>query len=45
MAESLKILDKFSLEVEKLNKDIEILSLTDNENGIKFEYIIEDNKV
>ena len=45
VAESLKILDKFSLEVEKLNKDIEILSLTDNEDGIKFEYIIEDNKV
>ena len=32
-------------EIEKLNKNIKILSLTDNEDGIKFEYVIEDMRV
>ena len=45
VAENLKILDNFNAEIEKLNKNIKILSLTDNEDGIKFEYVIEDMRV
>ena len=45
VAENLKILDNFNVEIKKLNKNIEILSLTDNEDGIKFEYVIEDMRV
>ena len=45
VAENLKILDNFNAKIEKLNKNIKILSLTDNEDGIKFEYVIEDMRV
>lgn len=45
VAENLKILDNFNVEIKKLNKNIEILSLTDNEYGIKFEYVVEEMRV
>lgn len=45
VAENLKILDNFNVEIKKLNKNIEILSLTDNEDGIKFEYVVEEMRV
>ena len=45
VAENLKILDNFNIEIKKLNKNIEILSLTDNEYGIKFEYVVEEMRV
>ena len=45
VAENFKILDNFNVEIKKLNKNIEILSLTDNEDGIKFEYVVEEMRV
>ena len=45
VAENLKILDNFNIEIKKMNKNIEILSLTDNEDGIKFEYVVEEMRV
>lgn len=45
VAENLKILDNFNVEIKKLNKNIEILNLTDNEDGIKFEYVVEEMRV